>query len=317
MKTALITGVTGQDGSYLSELLLRRGYRVVGTSRSLSGKVVTAGVETVEVDVTNADAVASLVAKVRPDHIYHLAAQSSVGVSFAEPVQTFQANTLGTLNVLEAARRTSLSTRVLVASSSEVFGDTGRVPANERTPLRPLNPYSAAKAASAHAAVSYRASFGLLASVVYFYNHESPRRGPYFVTKKIARMACRIARGLETRLELGDISVVRDWGWAPEYMEAAARILELDEPDDFVIASGRSISLQEFVDASFERLGLRSSDHVFHDPKLVRSVDVPLMHADPSHAAERLGWRATIFGRGVAERLVDAERAALDAELSR
>jgi GDPmannose 4,6-dehydratase len=317
MKTALVTGILGQDGTYLAELLAGKGYRVVGTSRSPAGRPAHPGAEVVALDVTNAEAVASLVAAIRPQEVYHLAAQSSVGVSFKEPLETYRTNTMGTLNVLEAVRRTSPESRVLVASSCEAFGDTGGVPANENTALCPLNAYSAAKAASAHAAASYRAAFGLAVSIAYFYNHESPLRDSRFVTKKIARTACRIARGLEQRLDLGDVTVVRDWGWAPEYMDAAWRILGKDAPEDFVIASGSSISLEEFVDAIFARVGLRSSDHVFHDPKLVRAVDIPVMRADPSRAAERLGWRATIHGVAVAERLADGELAALDAELSR
>jgi GDPmannose 4,6-dehydratase len=318
MKTALITGITGQDGTYLAELLSSKGYRVVGTGLPLApGEAPRRGVELFEVDVADADAMARLVAAVRPVHVYHLAAQSSVGLSFAEPAETFRTNTLGTLNVLEAARKLDPMPRVLVAASGEVFGDIGNAPANERTPLKPSNPYSASKAASIHAALGYRASFGLPVSIAYFYNHESPRRGANFVTKKIARAACRIARGLEQRLELGNTAVVRDWGWAPEYMDAALRILELDAPDDFVIASGTSISLDEFVDVAFARVGLRAKEHVVHDPSLMRAADIPAMRADASNAAERLGWRASIFGTAVAERLVDHERAALDAELSR
>jgi GDPmannose 4,6-dehydratase len=313
MKTALITGITGQDGTYLAELLSGKGYHVVGTSRSAApGRTTPAGAQIVPVDVTNAEAVLQLVQDLRPAEIYHLAAQSSVGVSFAEPVETFVVNAGGTLNVLEAARRANPQPRVLLAASGEIFGDTGGAPANERSALRPLNPYSAAKAASVHAAQSYRAAFGVFVSVAYLYNHESPRRDSRFVTKKIVRAACRIARGLERTLELGDISVVRDWGWAPEYVEAAARILALDAPDDFVIASGNSISLERFVAAAFARAGLRSSDHVVHNRGLVRSVDIPIMRADPSRAAERLGWRATVSGEEVAERLVDAELAAPD-----
>jgi GDPmannose 4,6-dehydratase len=318
MKTALITGITGQDGTYLAELLVGKGYRVVGTSRHpVNGRTTKPGVEVIRADVANADAIAHLVDSVRPAEIYHLAAQSSVGASFAHPVDTFLSNAVGTVNVLEAARRGNPPPRVLVAASGEVFGDTGGVPANEQTTMRPLNPYSAAKAACVHLATGYRAAYGLFASVAYFYNHESPLRGPQFVTKKIVRTACRIARDLERTLELGDITVVRDWGWAAEYVDAAVRILALDAPDDFIVASGTSISLQRFVDTAFARVGLRSSDHVVSNPAFIRSVDVPVMGADPSRAAERLGWRATVYGDAVAERLVDAELAALDAELSR
>jgi GDPmannose 4,6-dehydratase len=317
MKTALITGITGQHGTYLAELLVRKGYRVVGTSRHpAGGGTAKPGIEVVPADVTNAEAITTLVSSVRPSAIYHLAAQSSVGLSFAQPVETFHSNVVGTVNVLEAARQCNPRPRVLVAASGEVFGDTNGAPANERTPLRPLNPYSAAKAACVHAAVSYRAAYGLFTSVAYFYNHESPLRGPQFVTKKIVRTACRIARKLERTLELGDITVVRDWGWAPEYVDASVRILELDAPEDFVVASGTSISLERFVEVAFARVGLRSKDHVVSNPTFVRSVDIPVMRADPSRANERLGWRATVYGDAVAEHLVEAELKALDAERS-
>jgi GDPmannose 4,6-dehydratase len=316
MKTALITGILGQDGTYLAELLSGKGYRVVGTSRSIApGRSSPANAELVQTDMTNREAVLRLVTELRPDAIYHLAAQSSVGMSFAEPVETFVVNAVGTLNVLEAVRRTSPPPRVLVAASGEVFGNNAGIPANERSELRPLNPYSVSKAASVHIAHGYRAAFGVFASVAYFYNHESPRRDSRFVTRKIVRTACRIARGLERTLELGDVTVVRDWGWAPEYVEAAFRILEHDTPDDFVIASGNSISLSRFIEVAFERVGLRSSDYVVHEQSLVRSVDIPVMRADPSHAAERLGWRAGVSGERVAELLVDAELDAVDAEL--
>jgi GDPmannose 4,6-dehydratase len=318
MKTALITGITGQDGTYLTELLAGKGYRVVGLSRSATVRAAALPAATVlDADVGDFALVQRIVSETRPDEIYHLAAQSSVGASFDRPLETFQSIATGTLNVLEAARLTRDKPRVLVASSGEAFGDTGGVATSETTPLRPLNPYSAAKAAAAHLATSYRASFGLFVSVAFFYNHESPLRPAHFVTKKIVRAACRIARGLEKKLELGDVTVVRDWGWAPEYVEAAWRILQLDAPEDFVLASGESISLQEFVDVAFARAGLRSGDHVVPSQRLFRPVDIPAMRADPTRARERLDWRAVVHGTQVPERLVESELASLDAEIVR
>jgi GDPmannose 4,6-dehydratase len=313
MPTALITGILGQDGSYLAELLGEKGYRVIGLDLA-APRAALPGVEHVVLDMLDARAVAELVARARPDEIYHLAGQTSVGRSFAEPVETFQSIAHGTLSVLEAARSAPHQPRVLLAGSGEVFGDTQGAAANETRAFRPLSPYGAAKAAASHLAQTYRAAYGLFVCVAYFYNHESPRRPERFVTRKIVRGACRIARGLESALELGDTSVVRDWGWAPEYVRAAWQMLAQDAPDDFVIASGVSISLDDFVKRTFARLGLDAGKHVVRSPALLRSAEIPAMRADPSHAAARLGWRATVAIDELIQRLVQAELAALDAE---
>lgn len=313
MSVALVTGVTGQDGFYLAELLTGRGTRVVGMARTPADPSITAeGVEFVQGDVTDARFLNDLVESVRPTEIYHLAGQTSVGASFAEPVGTFHSICVGTLNVLEAARRAKPSPRVLVASSGEVFGDLGVEPASETSPHRPRSPYGAAKAAAAQLTAAYRCSYGLHASIAYFYNHESPRRSPKFVTKKIVHAACRIARGDERELALGDVSVVRDFGWAPEYVEAAVRILALDAPEDFVIATGESCSLIAFVEHVFSCLGLAAADHVKTDATLFRAAEIRAMHADPSRAAERLGWRARVRSEDLARLLVETERDALE-----
>jgi len=313
MRTALITGVLGQDGSFLAELLLAKGYRVAGLELAVPARPPE-GVELFTCNVADRAGVEAIVSAVRPDEIYHLAGQTSVGRSLEAPLETFESTTMGTINVLEAARRSMPTARILVASSGEIFGDTGGSPANERTAFRPTSPYGAAKAAAAHAAVSYRRSFGTFVCLAHFYNHESPRRPERFVTRKVVRGACLIARGLAQDLELGDTSVVRDWGWAPEYVEAAWRMLELDTPDDFVIATGQSCSLEHFVACAFRHVGLTPEPYVRRAKALLRASEIPAMLAEPARAAERLDWRATVHVDELVGKLVAAELATLDAE---
>jgi GDPmannose 4,6-dehydratase len=315
MTTALVTGITGQDGTYLAALLAAAGRRVVGIARSAPKRPFETHAEIAFGDVADADFVARVVAESAPSEIYHLAGQTSVGASFADPAGTFRSVARGTENVLEAARGARVRPKVLVASSGEVFGDLGGQAANESTPFRPLSPYAAAKAAASELARNHRAGSGLHVSIAFFYNHESPLRPPHFVTRKIVRTACRIARGLESRLELGDTSVVRDWGWAPEYVEAARRIVALDEPEDFVIATGTSCSLRDFVEHVFSSLGLDARKHVEENAALFRPAEIPVMRADPGRAAERLDWRASVGVEEVARRLVRAEQNDGDIEL--
>jgi GDPmannose 4,6-dehydratase len=312
MNRVLVTGVTGQDGSLLAERFARDGHEVVGIARNPPTAPLEPGIEILAGDIEDGTFVARVVAERRPAFVYHFAGQSSVGASFLDPTGTFRSIALGTLNVLDAARRAAAPPRVLLASSGEVFGNLGDQPAREDTPFRPLSPYAAAKASASHLGATYRKAFGLYVSVAFFYNHESPRRPAQFVTKKIVRGACRIARGLQTRLELGDTSVVRDWGWAPEYMDAAQRILALETPQDFVIATGQSCSLDAFVEAVFSSLGLDAKDHVRSDPALIRPAEIPAMRADPTCAAARLAWHATVRVGEVARRMVEAELAELD-----
>lgn len=311
MPTALITGVLGQDGSYLAELLVEKGYRVIGLDLAEHGAGLK-GVEHVVGSMLDASALTELVASTRPDEIYHLAGQTSVGRSFAEPVETFRSVAQGTLTLLEAARTAAHLPRVLLAGSGEAFGDTGGAPADETCAFRPVSPYGAAKAAASHLAATYRASYGLFACVAYLYNHESPRRPERFVTRKIVRGACRIARGLERTLELGDTSVVRDWGWAPEYVKAAWQMLARDTPEDFVIATGQSIALEDFVKKTFARLGLDPAQHVVRSASLLRAAEIPVMRANPARATTGLGWRATVHVDEVIERLVRAELELID-----
>ncbi len=312
MTLALVTGITGQDGSYLAELLSEKGTRVVGLARSLP-QSPRSGIEMRVGSVEDSAFVEAVFRETRPSHVYHFAGETSVGASFANPLGTFQSVALGTLHVLEAARALEPSPRVFVASSGEVFGALD-APANEDSPFDPRSPYAAAKCAATALVKTYRRAFGLFACVAYFYNHESPRRPARFVTQKIVRAACRISRGLEERLELGDTTVVRDWGWAPEYVEAAARMLECETCEDFVIATGQSIALADFVDCVFGALDLDAKRFVTTKPDLFRPSEVPTMRANPARAAERLGWRATANAREVARRMVQAELAALDRE---
>jgi GDPmannose 4,6-dehydratase len=316
MRTALITGVLGQDGSLLAELLRDKGYRVTGLEH-VAPPNPPRDLELTVADVRDASAVRDAVLRIAPNEIYHLAGQSSVGYSFAEPAETFHSVAGGTLNVLEAARALPLPPRVFVASSGEIFGDTQGEPANELTALRPASPYGAAKSAATHLAATYRASFDLFVCSAFFYNHESPRRPERFVTRKVVRGACRIARGLEQELTLGDTSVVRDWGWAPEYVDAAWRMLAQSTPEDFVIATGHSCSLDDFVTRAFACVGLDARDHVKKSDVLLRRAEIPVMRADPSRAAAALGWRATLRVEEVVQRLVDAEQETLDREGAR
>jgi GDPmannose 4,6-dehydratase len=314
MPVALITGVLGQDGSLLTELLRGKGYRVAGIELSAPANP-PADVELFVGDASERACIEAAVTAVEPDEIYHLAGQTSVGLSFHEPVLTFQSNALSALHVLDVARLARRRPRVLIASSGEIFGDTGGLAASESTPFRPASPYGAAKSAAAHLAMTYRASFGVFVSLAFFYNHESSRRPERFVTRKIVRAACRIKRGLAEQLELGDTSVVRDWGFAPEYVDAAWRMLQQSQAEDFVLATGQSCSLQHFVERAFACVGLNAKAHVVQKSELVRPSEIPAMQADPSRAAERLGWRATVHVDALVERLVAAEMALLESEL--
>jgi GDPmannose 4,6-dehydratase len=310
MNTALITGVTGQDGSYLAELLLGKGYRVFGTTRSEKhpALVLPDGLRLLQLDLQNYEAVERLMRELSPDEVYHLAGQSSVGMSYRDPAGTFVSVACGTLHVLEALRVTKLPARTFVAGSGEVFGDIGFERAHERTPFRPNSPYAVAKAASASLVQSYRGAYGMHACVGLLFNHESPRRPLQFVTRKIVRAACEIALGRSHQLELGDLSVVRDWGWAPEYVEAFWRMLRLEQPEDFVLATGESHPLEQFVAEAFSSVGLHFRDHVVSNPELFRPNETRAQRADPSRAAEKLGWRASTRLSDVVRRMVDAER---------
>lgn len=315
-KTALITGVSGQDGAYLARLLVDHGYRVVGTTRNLASDparhLARLGLgESVQLEVLGMDdypSVEQLLRRVLPDEIYHLAGQSSVGVSFARPRETFTAIGMSTLNVLEAIRQVGRPVRFFNASSSECFGDTGAAAADERTPFRPQSPYAVAKAASFWQTSNYRDAYGLFACSGILFNHESPLRDERFVTKKIVAAACRIASGSNEQLHLGDLSMQRDWGWAPEYVEAMWLMLQQDSPEDFVIATGQTEPLAAFVEQAFHCLGLEWQEHVHADASLRRPLDIPRSCANPDKALKQLGWHARSAMRDVVHMMIDDHR---------
>lgn len=315
MKTALICGISGQDGSYLARLLLDKGYRVVGTSRdaelarfgNLHRLGIADAVECLSMQATDFRSVLQILSQVEPDEIYNLAGQSSVGLSFAMPMETLESIAYGTLNLLEAVRFRSAPVRLYNAASSECFGESTAVnPAKENSAFQPRSPYGLAKATSFWSVANYREAYGLFACSGILFNHESPLRPTRFVTQKVVQSAIAIARGSQERLKLGNLDVVRDWGWASEYVDAMWRMLQIDEAQDFVIATGKSHALSEFVEQCFAHVGLDWRDHVDCDPTLMRATDLKASHGDPSLAQQRLGWRAATDFQGVIDGLMQA-----------
>lgn len=300
-KTALICGISGQDGTYLAKLLIGKGYRVFGTSRdaligSFQGLLqlgILDQVELCSMALSDFRSVLQTLNRVVPDEVYNLAGQSSVGLSFDQPVETVESVAIGTLNLLEAIRFTGRNIRLYNAGSSECFGNSGDTPCNETSPFRPRSPYAVAKAAAFWQVANYREAYGLHACNGILFNHESPLRPERFVTQKIVRAAQRIAAGSREKLTLGNLRIRRDWGWAPEYVDAMWRMLQQQEPTDFVIATGQSHSLEEFVSQAFAIAGLDWQNHVTSDPALFRPTDIETSRADPSLAADILGWSAS------------------------
>lgn len=316
MKTALITGITGQDGSYLAELLLSKGYSVHGIIRR-SSSFNTGRIDHVYDqlhlhygDLTDAASIARVMQEVEPDEVYNLGAQSHVRVSFDMPVYTYETIAIGSLNVLEAVRQHAPYARVYQASSSEMFGSSPG-PQNEETPFRPCSPYGCAKVAACHQVVNYRQSYDLFACNGILFNHESPRRGETFVTRKITRAAARIKAGLQDKLYLGNLDAKRDWGFAGDYVEAMWLMLQKDEPDDFAIGTGESHSVSEFLETVFSAAGLDISEHVETDPRLFRAKEVDFLQADASKAKDVLGWEPTVRFGELAEMMTHADMDAL------
>ena len=315
-RTALICGISGQDGAYLAQLLLQKGYRVIGASRdaqmSSFGNLIRLGirdqVEVASMALNDFRSVLQVLAKFDSDEIYNLAGQSSVGLSFEQPVETLESISIGTLNLLEGIRFLNRDIRLYNAGSSECVGDTGNTPANEQTPFRPRSPYAVAKAAAFWQVANYREAYGLYACSGILFNHESPLRPERFVTQKIVRAAYRIAAGSKERLTLGRLDIQRDWGWAPEYVEAMWKMLQQPQPEDFVIATGETNSLQDFVAETFAAVNLDWRNHVDTDPGLRRPTDLSISRADPTHAANKLGWRAQIHMASVVRKMVEAAK---------
>jgi GDPmannose 4,6-dehydratase len=315
-KTALICGVSGQDGAYLAQLLLGRGYDVHGASRDAQAKSFTnlrrlgilESVRLESLTITDFRSVLQALRRVNPDEVYNLAGQSSVALSFEQPVETLESISLGTLNLLEAIRFTDRPIRFYNAGSGECFGDT-RVPADESTAFRPRSPYAVAKSAAHWEVANYAEAYGLYACTGILFNHESPLRPERFVTRKVVAAACRISRGSNERLRLGDLTVQRDWGWAPEYVEAMWMMLQQDRPENYVIATGQSHTLEQFVERTFAEVGLDWRIHVDIDERLFRPADISFAGANPSLARERLGWKARAAMPEVVSMMMAAEMA--------
>jgi GDPmannose 4,6-dehydratase len=314
-RRALICGISGQDGAYLAQLLLKRGYDVYGTSRdaqvtafrNLTKLGIRDAIQVLSMAATDFRSVLNVLAKVRPDEIYNLAGQSSVGLSFEQPMETLESTALGTLNLLEAIRFLDRPTRLYNACSSECFGATGENAADESTPFYPRSPYAVAKATAFWAVANYREAYGLYACSGLLFNHESPLRPERFVTQKIVRGACRIAAGDRRPLHLGNLAVRRDWGWAPEFVDAMHRIMQLATPEDFVIATGEIYSLEEFADSAFKLVGLNWREWVVADPTLQRPSDLLANRGNAAKAERLLGWKARLRMPDVVKRMVEEE----------
>ncbi len=317
-KVALITGITGQDGAYLARLLLSKDYKVFGMVRRSSSpaceRLIKLGVFThpklsfVQGDITDSTSLVRIVRETRPDEVYNLAAQSFVGVSWQQPLYTAQATGMGAINLLEATRLERPQARYYQASSSEMFGNAGGFEAqNEFTPFKPCSPYAVAKVFAHHATVNYRNSFNMHASCGILFNHESPLRGLEFVTRKITHGVAMIKAGKVNKLVLGNLDAVRDWGHAEDYVCAMWLMLQRDKPDDYVIATGRSTSVREFVDFAFNYVGLSASEYVQQDAALMRPSDVPYLCGDATKAGGDLGWCPHYTVEEMIVEMVDAD----------
>ncbi|MBW3615471.1 MAG: GDP-mannose 4,6-dehydratase [Actinobacteria bacterium] len=328
VKRALITGITGQDGSYLAELLLAKGYEVHGIVRRSSsfntGRLDPVYEDPHETnrhlylhygDLSDVVSLVNLIRRIEPDELYHLAAQSHVRVSFDQPEYTALNTGVGAIRILEALRATGVPTRFYQASSSEMYGSVPP-PQDERTPFHPRSPYACAKVFAFHAAVNYREAYGLFASNGILFNHESERRGETFVTRKITRAVARIAAGMQEALYLGNLEARRDWGYAPDYVEAMWRMLQHDHGDDFVVATGESHTVREFCELAFARVGLDWESHVRFDPRYERPTEVDHLLGDPSKAKALLGWEPKVRFPELVRIMVDGDVQQLEDEMA-
>lgn len=312
-KRALITGITGQDGSYLAELLLDKGYEVFGLVR----RAATPSTERIDHildrltlltgEMTDQTSLLEAMEKSQADEVYNLAAQSFVGDSWTVPISTGDVDGLGVTRILEAVRRVNPTARFYQAATSEMYGKVREVPQSESTPFHPRSPYGVAKAYGFYITINYRESYGMHASNGILFNHESPRRGLEFVTRKITDQVARIKQGAATELRLGNLDSQRDWGFAGDYVEGMWRILQADEPDDYVLATGETHTVREFCEIAFSRVGLDYQEHVVVDPRYVRPAEVELLLGDPAKAKANLGWEPKVSFRGLVEMMVDAD----------
>ncbi len=319
MKRALVSGITGQDGSYLAEFLLKKGYEVWGVIRRSSsfntGRIDhlykdphdQPKLKLVYGDLTDGSNLSSILNEIEPDEVYNLGAQSHVKVSFEMPIYTTNADALGTLRLLESVRHMKKPARFYQASSSEMFGKVVETPQTETTPFYPRSPYACAKVYSYWQTVNYREAYSLFACNGILFNHESPRRGETFVTRKITRAACRIKEGLQDKLYLGNLEAKRDWGFAGDYVEAMWLMLQQESPDDYVVATGETHSVREFCELTFERLGLDWQQYVEVDSRYFRPTEVDLLLGDASKARKALGWIPRVTFRELAAMMVDAD----------
>jgi GDPmannose 4,6-dehydratase len=328
-RKALITGITGQDGSYLAELLLSKGYEVHGIKRR-SSSFNTERIDSIFPDLHDRSArlflhfgdlndssnLIRLLLTIRPNEIYHLGAQSHVRVSFDIPEYTGEITGLGTVRLLEAIRQSEIQTKFYNAASSEIFGNTREVPQRETTPFRPRSPYACAKVYSYWSTVNYREAFRLFACNGILFNHESPRRGETFVTRKITRGVARILNGLQDKLYLGNLDAKRDWGFAPDYVEAMWMMMQQQEPDDFVIATGETHSVREFAQLAFSYAGLDLGKYVELDPRYLRPTEVDVLQGDASKARTKLGWQPKTGFEELVKLMVDADKRLLSKKLS-
>lgn len=315
-KKALISGISGQDGSYLAQFLLKKGYQVCGTSRdaqmssfqNLKRLGIYEQVKLESMALNDFRSVLQVLLKVEPDEIYNLAGQSSVGLSFEQPVETLESIATGTLNLLEAIRFTRAPIKFYNAGSSECFGDIGSQAADENTPFHPRSPYAVAKSTAFWEVANYREAYGIFACSGILFNHDSPLRPPRFVTQKIVTAACKIAQGSKEQLHLGNISISRDWGWAPEYVEAMYLMLQQEQADDYVIATGESYTLEEFVAQAFACVGLNWQDHVTTDSSLFRPTDLSISKGNPSKAKNKLSWQAQYKMKDIVRMMIESRK---------
>ncbi len=315
MKKALVCGVSGQDGSYIARLLLEKGYEVFGGSRdsqmstfiNLSSLGIKNDINLLSVNLNDFRSTLQSIIKIKPDEIYNLSGQSSVGLSYEQPVETLESISIGTLNILESIRFSNADIKFYNAGSSECFGDTKDIAADENTLFQPRSPYAVAKSTAFWLVSSYRDSYNIKASTGILFNHESPLRPDRFVTKKIISTACKIVNDKSLKLKLGNLDITRDWGWAPEYVEAIWLMLQTEFPEDYVIATGESNSLKDFIKTTFEFLGLNYEDHVISDNNLFRPSDLKIGRANPIKAETKLGWKAKSKMKDVIEKMIEFE----------